>query len=285
MNVVAFGNHLRTYQQIEFAFIKRTECSLKVLTSAYRVAIQTSDARLRKHSVQPLLQLLRTGAEEIYILAPAMSACFRDRRGVTAVVAFHPSRALVVRHCDGTIFALQRLAAGAAQHHGRISTAVQQDHHLFLALQPLFDFFRQLAGDHLLASGFLEFLSHVDDLNLRQRPPLHPVGQFEQCVFILLRIEVGLQRRRSRPQHHHGVRHLGAHNGYVARMISRRFFLLVRGILFLVHNHQRQVGDRSEHCRPCAHYHACLAALDAVPLFGPFSVGKCRVQDGHLFSE
>jgi hypothetical protein len=52
VNVVALGDHLRTHQQIEFAFVESVEGAFEVFAAAHRVAIKTPDARLGKHSVQ-----------------------------------------------------------------------------------------------------------------------------------------------------------------------------------------------------------------------------------------
>ena len=45
-------------------------------------------------------------------------------------------------------------------------------------------------------------------------------------------------------------------------MITWRLFLLVGGILLLIHDHQRQIRNRREHCRPRAHHHTCIATFD-----------------------
>ena len=109
------------------------------------VAIEAGDARLREHAVQQFFQLLRTGAEEIYILATAMHARFGHRGGVAAVVADHFLLTFVVGEGDGAVLALESPATGAAQHHGRISAAIEQNHDLLVAVEPLFDLRRQLA--------------------------------------------------------------------------------------------------------------------------------------------
>ena len=102
---------------------------------------------------------------------------------------------------------------------------------------------------------------------------------------MFLGVEVRLQRRRGRTQDHNRIRHLRAHHRDIARVIARHFFLLVRRILLFVHNHQRQIRDRREHCRARADHHARLSALDAMPLLGALLVGQARVQNGHFFPE
>ena len=50
-NVVSLGNHLRAHQQIDLARLQRAQHALKVVAPAHRVAIQSPNARLRKHAV------------------------------------------------------------------------------------------------------------------------------------------------------------------------------------------------------------------------------------------
>src|ERR1700758_1171742 len=57
MDVVSLGNHLRSDQQIEFAFIEGAERALEIFFAADGVAIKPSDAGLREHPVQKFFQL------------------------------------------------------------------------------------------------------------------------------------------------------------------------------------------------------------------------------------
>src|ERR1700757_5167771 len=57
MDVVSLGNHLRSDQKIEFAFIEGAERALEVFFAADGVAIQPSDAGLREHPMQKFFQL------------------------------------------------------------------------------------------------------------------------------------------------------------------------------------------------------------------------------------
>ncbi len=186
---------------------------------------------------------------------------------------------------DGAVLTFEFLAAGAAEDDRRISAAVEQDHDLLFAVEALFDFGGQLARDDLLLAGFLEFLAHVDDFDFGKRTLFDAIGEFDERVFVFLRVEVGLQRRRGRAQHDDGVRHLGAHHGDVAGVVARGFFLLVGRVVFLVDDDQREIGDRREDCGPRADDHARVSALDAVPLLGALAVGECGVQDGDFIAE
>ena len=110
-------------------------------------------------------------------------------------------------------------------------------------------------------------------------------GSSTKRVLIFLRVEVGLERRRGRTQHDDGIRHLGAHDGNVAGVVARRFFLLVGGVLLFVDDDQSEIGHRREDCRARADHHARVAALDAMPLLGAFFVGERGVQDGDFVAE
>src|SRR5215470_3816128 len=118
--------------------------ALEVVTCAYGVTVEAADARLRKRCVQPLLHFLRAGAEKMNVLAVAGRAPFGHGLAITAVVALHALSGLVKGQSDTAILALQDFAARPAQHHRRISAAVEQDHGLFAALQAFADFAYQL---------------------------------------------------------------------------------------------------------------------------------------------
>ena len=179
----------------------------------------------------------------------------------------------------------RRLAASAAQHHRRISAPVEQHHDLLFFFQPLADFLRQFARDDLLLSRLLKLLPHVDNLDFRQRTHLHAVGQLHQRIFVFLRVVVRLERWRGRAQHHDRSRHLRPHHRHIARVIARRFFLLVRRILLLVDNDERKIADRREHRRPRSRHHPRLAAPYAMPLLRPLRIRQPRMQNGNFIAE
>ena len=165
----------------------------------------------------------------------------RHWRHRPAVVAFHPTAGFVVCKCDRAIAALKFFAAGPAQDYRRIPAPVQQHHSLFFALQPQPNLPDQLPRDHLFSAGFLKLLPHIDEFDFRQRTLLNPVRHFDQCIAILLGIEIRFQRRRGRAQHDHRVRKFCAHHCDIARMITRRLFLFIRRILLFVDDDQCEI--------------------------------------------
>ena len=94
-------------------------------------------------------------------------------------MTLHLARSFVMRERDGAILALEGFATRATEHERRVAAAIEQDHHLLAAVQPLFNFLGQLARDHLLMTGFLEFLPHVDEFDFRQWPLLHSIRQLD----------------------------------------------------------------------------------------------------------
>ena len=90
-NVMPLRDHLRTDEQIQFAFVQRIECALEVVASANCIAVQARNARLRKHTVEQLFQLLRSGPKKVNVLAAAMHASFRHWSHMPAVMALHPA--------------------------------------------------------------------------------------------------------------------------------------------------------------------------------------------------
>src|ERR1700722_812910 len=122
-------------------------------------------------------------------------------------------------------------------------------------------------------SGFLKFQSHVDDLDFGQRTLFDAVGEFDKRVFIFLRVEIRLERWRSGTQHDDGVRHFGAHDRDVTGVVAWRFLLLVRRVLFLVDDDEREVGDGGKYSGARAYHHSRITPLNTMPLLGALAVG------------
>ena len=96
MDIVPFRDHLRAYNDVEFAFIQGIQCAFEVFMATNRIPIEAGDARLGKNAVEQLFQLLRPGSKKIDVFAAAMDAGSRYRRDVAAVVADHLLLSLVV---------------------------------------------------------------------------------------------------------------------------------------------------------------------------------------------
>ena len=111
------------------------------------------------------------------------------------------------------------------------------------------------------------------------------IGQFDERVLALLRVEIGFERRCRRTQDNHRIGHLGPHDSYVAGVVTGRFFLFVGGVLLFINNDQCQIGHWGENSRARTDDHARIAALDAMPLLGTLFVGERGMQDGNFIAE
>ena len=96
---------------------------------------------------------------------------------------------------------------------------------------------------------------------------------------------VTLHRRRGGTQNDECPRPLRPHDRDVAAVVARALVLLVRRVMFLVHNHQPDPLEWCEDRRPCAHHDVDVAAPDALPLVVPFAVGKAAVLNRHTVAE
>src|SRR4051812_18226375 len=142
---------------------------------------------------------------------------------------------------DSAIDALQFLAARAAKHYGRVPTPIQKDHHLFASIQSAANLFDQLAREELVLSRLLKFLARVDNFYLRQRTLLHTLAQFDQTVFSLTGVMVGLERWSRRSQYHGGSGELPAHDRDIASVVARRLLLLIRRIMFFIDHYESKI--------------------------------------------
>src|SRR2546421_302915 len=90
------------------------------------------------------------------------------------------------------------------------------------------------------------------------------MGQRDSAILALHRLAAGAAK------HHRSIGDLAAHHCDIASLIARGLFLLVGGIVFFIHDDEREVFrfDRSKNCGAGPDNDAGLAAADAVPLLG-----------------
>ena len=136
-----------------------------------------------------------------------------------------------------------------------------------------------------VAARLLVLAAHVDQLDLGQRAIHHAVAQFDPRVFAALGIVPAFERRRSRAHDHHRAGQLGAHHGHVARVVARRFLLLVALVVLLVDQNQPQVGRGGKDSRARADDDGRVAAADATPLLAALLGRERGVQQRDLLPE
>src|SRR6516164_1220147 len=96
-------------------------------------------------------------------------------------------------------------------------------------------------------------------------------------------VMVGLERRCGRPEERQGIFELCAHDGYIAAVVARRFFLLVAGFLLFVDDHESEIVERSENRRTSAHHYARPAIAHAPPFLGALDVAQSGMKHRDTF--
>src|SRR5262249_22988894 len=130
-----------------------------------------------------------------------------------------------------------------------------------------------------------ELLAHVHDLHAGERTIEDAAREDHAIVPARPRVLRRLERWRRSPEYDERLLEPSAHDGDVASVIPRRFFLLVRRVVFLIDNDEPDVLERREHGRARADHDADLAAPDAMPLVVPLTRRKPAVLDRHGVAE
>ena len=189
------------------------------------------------------------------------------------------------RKRDAAVGAFEGAPALPAEHGGSETAAVQQDECLFAPRQRLLQRRRERPADRGLARSARHFRSHVDDLHLRERPAVHPLGHRHSAIATPPRVVKRLQGRRGRTEHHQGAGALRAHDRDAPCVVSGTLLLLVGGIVLFIDDNESQIVQRGEHRRPRAYDHVDLAAPDAMPLIVSRAGRQPAVLYRHAVSE
>ena len=105
------------------------------------------------------------------------------------------------------------------------------------------------------------------------------MGQIEQAIFLLDRVVITLERRGRGPKQNETVLHLRAHNRDIARVITRRFLLLVGSFVLFIDHDQAEIIQRSKHRAACSDYDPGAAGLNLVPFVVALAFGQVAVQN------
>ena len=121
---------------------------------------------------------------------------------------------------------------------------------------------------------FPAFLAQIDDADERHLLLVHALGQVARVYTCRRRVVITLQRRRGGAENDDAFLHLRAHDRDVARVITRRFLLLVGGLVFFIDDDQSEVFERRENRAARADHDAGPAGMDLVPFVVPFAFGQ-----------
>lgn len=224
------------------------------------------------------------------MLAIAILASRRHSAPEAAVVTFEtlagPGQArifrwrLVVGERDGAVLALQLLPAGAADDSERVAATVEQNERLFSSIEGPASLINKRAGEELVLTCLLKLAAHVDEFDFGQGAILDAIVHFDACVFALCRILPAFERRRCRAEHHDGVGKLGAHDGNIASVVARSFFLLVALVVLFVDEDEAEIGHWCEDGGARTDDDGRITAMDATPLLGALFWGERGMEQG-----
>ena len=122
----------------------------------------------------------------------------------------------------------------------------------------------------------------IDHRNTGQRSVLNPLRQREREILAAPGIVERLKGWRGAAQDDHGAALLRPYDGHIARMIPRRFFLLIRGVVLLINDDQTEIVQRRKDRRAGANRNARLTTGQAPPLVEPFAGREPAVEHGNL---
>ncbi len=132
---------------------------------------------------------------------------------------------------------------------------------------------------------FPPFLSQIDDAHERHLVVVHAQGQIRAARYLpRVALKITFERRRGGAEQDDATLQLSAHDGDVARMITRRFLLLVGRLVFFIDDDESEVFERREDGAACADDDARPARLNLVPLVVPLAFREPAVQDRDLSS-
>ena len=103
-------------------------------------------------------------------------------------------------------------------------------------------------GENAVHRAPLTFLLCVDNVHLRQGDVVVASEEFDKSISACLGIVIRLHRGSCRAEKRLRTMHLGEDQRNIARIVARcRVLLFVGGLMFLVNNHQTEVGEREKH--------------------------------------
>jgi hypothetical protein len=155
-----------------------------------------------------------------------------SRSGNLIVAIMTPERAFpeMVGQRDAAVGALERQAAVRAQDEVGEPPAVEKKKALLL----LFDIFLKGGSELFRKETFL--LPDIQDLDVGEGSAFNPFGERQELELAGPGVLVRFEGRRCRTQDQGGFHLPGSDDGQVPCMILELFFLLVRGIMFLIHD-------------------------------------------------
>jgi hypothetical protein len=171
---VSLGDHLGSNQDIGVTRPESPQNPLETPLPLDRVPIQTSYGCFGKESLQNFLNLLSAVTEEVNILLAAGSTSFGDRLQIPTIVAKQAVGILVISEAEAAVLTDFRVATASTQQGRRVSSPIQQDQDLLLAIQLFGDGFLEVLGQDDRFTSLLKLDPHIDHMNGWKRTLQNP---------------------------------------------------------------------------------------------------------------
>src|SRR5262249_17290029 len=149
-----------------------------------------------------------------------------------------------------------------------VAASVDQDDRLLTRGECLLQCrFERMAENHEAPVVFLRaLLPKINDIRIGKRPGLDAMRHPQKRVLAARGVLPALQRRSRRSEDHGDVAELSADDCEIARVVARRFVLLVRAVALLVDDDHAELLKRREERGARTDGHVDLAAASAPPL-------------------
>ena len=244
----ALGDHLRADQDVDFPLSEIAKGVGVGVLAAHVVGVHPFDPRLGKSLDQRVLHFFRAAARVFERRRPALGTRVGHAAGKIAEMAAKFFRAAMERQRDAAIRAHLDIAALRTLERRGITPPVEENDGLLVAVDARVDRLDQAGREK--DGGFAFFCgANIEHMRHRHLAFLDTLEQFDQPVLALLRVVVRLERRRGRAKHDRHAFKMTAHNGDVARVIMRRFLLLVGMLVLLVHDDNAEILEGRENGR------------------------------------
>ena len=102
----------------------------------------------------------------------------------------------------------------------------------------------------------------------------------EESILAVRGVVITLERRRGAAENNSASLNLRAHHGDIARVITWRFLLFIRSLVFFIDHDEPEVFERCKNCAPCANHDAGMSGMNFVPLVMAFAFRQMTVKDG-----
>ena len=126
-------------------------------------------------------------------------------------------------------------------------------------------------------------MTEVDNSHQRHALIVDALGQIEQLVLAGNGVVITLERWSGAAEHHRTFLDFRAHDRYVARVIARRFFLLVSRLVFFIDNDESELLQWGKDRAARTDHDPRASGMDLVPFIVALAFGQMTVQNGNDF--